>query len=246
MTQNVETELINGANQKTGRRPTERFPLMSFKDTLVLPKGILDYGLDREINRMTLLDKIGCSPGSNETKELISSSYRYGLTSGNYRSQSLQVTEDGSAALDSDFPSREIREKQFELAIGRIEPFNKLYQKLKGGRLLDDDVLKDEFERLGINESDAEKAAEVFAENLRFLGLVRQVSGIDHVRAVEDIPEEVPEIDDSVPDPRSSDSPFEAVEPIEKNGKAPAQTKRPALHIDIQIHIDPTSSARTD
>jgi hypothetical protein len=243
MTQNVKTELINGAIQRTKSRPRKPFPLMSFEETMVLPKGILDYGLDGDINRLTLLDKIGWSPSSSKTRVLISSSYRYGLTTGNYNSQSLHVTDDGSAALDSDFSSREIKEKHFELSIGLIEPFNKLYQKLKDRRLPDDVVLKDEFERLDITESDAKKAAKVFAENLRFLGLVHKVSGKDYIRAVEDLPEEVSGIDERAPDPLSADSPIEAVEPIAKNGKVPAQTKRPALHIDIQVHIDPASSA---
>ena len=50
-------------------------------------------------------------------------------------------------------------------------------------------------------------------------------------------------INDSPPGPVSVESPDGGTEPIEETGVGPEEMKRPALHIDIQIHIDPTSSA---
>ena len=50
-------------------------------------------------------------------------------------------------------------------------------------------------------------------------------------------------INDSPPEPVGIELPDGATAPIEETGVGASETKRPALHIDIQIHIDPTSSA---
>ena len=50
-------------------------------------------------------------------------------------------------------------------------------------------------------------------------------------------------MNDKTPALSEVNSPMETIEPAEVNGKATSQPKRPALHIDIQVHIDPTSSA---
>ena len=242
MKQDVNSKPIHGTKERNRRSPRKRFPLMSFEDTLILPKGILDYGLDGKINRVTLLDKLGKSPSSSATRVLISSSSKYGLTTGNYNSTSLQVTDGGSVALGADSPSQHVLEKQFELAIGHIEPFNLLYQKLKNQRLRDAAVLKDEFGQFDIETSDGEKAVKVFTENLRFLGLVQDVSGEEYVRCFEDVLKNASGMEDSASAPSEVDPSVETTEPSEINGNAPVQSKRPALHIDIQVHIDPTSS----
>ena len=243
MTQNVETKPVNGAKQQTGGRPRKSFPLMSFQETLILPKGILDFGVNGKINRLTLLDKLAWTPGSSKTRVLISSSSKYGLTTGSYKASSLLVTDEGRFLLDSSSPSRKIRETQFELAINKFEPFSKLYEKLKNERLPDDEVLKDEFGGVEVKESDRDKAAKVFTENLRFLGLVREISGKDYVRPVDEMLVEAPGIGDIAPEPRNAESFIETSAPVEENGNTAVAKRRPALHIDIQVHIDPTSSA---
>ena len=124
-------------------------------------------------NRLTLLGKMGKSPSSSATRVLISSSYKYGLTTGSYNSPSLQVTDNGSVVLEAASHSKDTIEKRFELAIGQIEPFDLLYNKLKNQRLPDAAVLRDEFVQIDVDKSDSEKAVKVFTENLRYLGLVQ-------------------------------------------------------------------------
>lgn len=243
MIQDANSNSINGTKKRNRRSPRKRFPLLSFEDTLVLPRGILDYGLDGNINRLTLLHKMERSPGSSTTRVLISSSSRYGLTTGNYSSPTLQVTDNGSVALGVVSRSNETIEKRFELAIRQIEPFDLLYEKLKNQRLPDAAVLKDEFVQIDVDISDSEKAVKVFTENLRFLGLVQEVSGKEHVKGFEDLLKDASGIDDTAPALSEVDSPMETIELAEANGKAPVQPQRPSLHIDVHVHIDPTSSA---
>ena len=67
----------------------------------------------------------------------------------------------------------------------------------------------------------------------------------DYVRGIDQALGEMPNdaADGSPQEPHSSEPSLVRVDPPEENGKATVATNRPALHIDIQVHIDPTSSA---
>ena len=246
----IVAETIDGAGQRKGRGRNKTFPVMSFEDSLLLPESISEHGLDGEIRRMTLMDIIDLSPTSSKTRDLISSCYKYGLTLGNYRSESLQLTENGQVLLNNETPPEVTKAKQFELAIKQIEPFGKLYDGLKGKKLPGRTVLEDKAGDVGIEEGDRAKAAKTFEANLRFVGLVKDIAGSEHVVKVDDLVQDVQGMGrDNLSPPATSsrteaaDTRAEAELPAAKNDKTAIATKRPPLHIDIQVHIDPTSSA---
>ena len=106
--------------------------------------------------------------------------------------------------------------------------------------------MKDELGNAGIDDSDRSKAAEIFTANLRFLGLVHNISDSDYVRTIEQVLEEKPEkstraAEDS-PKPDSTDLPDAPVKPAEDDKKDTPRPNLPELHVDIQIHIDSTAS----
>lgn len=230
-----------------------------------MAKGIFDHGLDGDIRRLTLMEKLGLKPDSSKTKELESSSNKYGLTTGGSGAENKQLTESGRTLLDAVNSAQSRKEKLFELAIGGIEPFNALYEKLKGKRIPDAVVLKDELETVGVAKKDAALAARIFEANVRFLGLLKEVTGSEYVRSLEETLEEALEesesMEDFITEHEAEDPPLEetafvedsestdvtamlhGTAPVEKNGNRDVTAGRPALHIDIQVHIDPTSSA---
>ena len=261
MTQEQEAGPVSGIKQRRVRGPNKPFPVMSFEEALVLSQGIHEHSVDGQIRRLTLLDRLDLKPSSSKTRNLESSSFKYGLTIGSYRSQTMQITDSGRTLFDASSSSQRIREKQYELAIGQIEPFNRLYERLKEKKFPDEIVLRDELGDVGVAKEDRENAARVFAANLRFLGLVKEVTGSDHVRTIEEVLEDEASIGESMPEQKAIDSPLETAVPVENNGNtavttdrqtavsvenngnAAMTTNRPALHIDIQVHIDPTSTA---
>ena len=92
--------------------------------------------------------------------------------------------------------------------------------------------------------SDLTRAASVFVDNLRYLGLIREMSGAERVIPVEQLLEELPEtMKDNSLEPKTEDPLPDPIAPVVANGGGGLATNRPALHIDIQVHIDPTSSA---
>lgn len=217
---------------------------MEFETVLSLPQNILKHGISGEIERIMLFDKIGRSPDSANSKYLVRTSSKYGLIEGGNTSSFLKVTEDGRLAL-GDPNVRSTAEKRFQLAVGQFEPFSTLYTKLKNQRLPDQTVLGGELERLGVSANDRKKAAEIFAANVRFVGLTNEISNGEFVRDVEEVLRQKSQEDSgpangsdgleiepaAVPEPSSVGRP---------DGPAPPQM--PGLHIDIQVHIDASAS----
>ena len=191
--------------------------------------------------------KLERSPDSGSSRSLVTNSSKYGLTSGSYSAPSLSITDKGRIALSAEKSPREAIETQFQLAIGQFEPFNHLYEKLKGHHIPADEVLKDEFGNAGVDDSDRSKAAEIFTANLRFIGIIHNISGRDYVRSIEEVLEEKPEESTSAaevsPKPNSTDLPDAPVKSAEDNRKDTPRPNLPELHVDIQIHIDSTASS---
>ena len=243
MAREAVTGTSNGNKPKRSRGQNKPFPPRSFEESLILPLGIDEHSVDGKIRRLTLMDQTNTSPSSSKSRELVSSAFKYGLIHGSYNSEFLQLTEGGNALLDKGLTWREAKAKQFELAIERVEPFSRLYHKLKGKKFPDKSILRDEFGSVGVNETDRVKAAEIFELNLRYVGLVMEVSGSEHVVTVDEAVQDEPEIEQDNALPRGTESLTETLTPAEENGNSPVATNRPALHIDIQVHIDPKSSA---
>ena len=243
MAQEIVTVPINGTTQRRGRGRNKPFPTIAFEECLVLPKGILEHSIDGGVRRMTLMEKISLSPSSIRTRDLISSSGKYGLIAGNYNSDVLQLTEGGRALFEKGASLPEVRERQFKLAIEHVGPFSKLYEKLKGKKFPDETILKDAMGDVGVDNDDRENAAKIFEKNLRYVGLVKKIAGSEFVGTIDEVAQDAEEMEQEVTLPPATDSHTEPEKPVEKDGNAAVATNRPALHIDIQVHIDPTSSA---
>jgi len=239
------------------RRGRKSYPVSSFEDVLPLSKGILAYGAGDSMRKLTLFDKLGRSPDSSSSRMLITTSNKYGLTSGGYQAEYINLTEDAKELLGDGNSTKARKQKAFEMAIGQIELFNELYEKLKNKRIPDIDVLKDEIMQLGISRNDSQPCSDVFLKNIRYLGITREVAGSERLIPIEQLLEELsPEGGKPAPSETKQDLNIETKQKVQ-NGVDPdtistfngnqnvsqAVSKEPSVHIDIQIHID--SSAET-
>ena len=230
---------------RRSRGPTKNFPLVAFEKVAQFASSIDRYGVSGEIQRLTLLDKLNMSSGSSATRALIIGGKRYGLTIGNYAATSLKLTSDGEALAKADATDADRSKVAFPLAIEKIEPFAAVYERIKEKRLPDGSVLKDEFARTGLSVDDASTAAEIFLDNLRYLGLIQQIGGSDHVRDFGAITSDVREREgiSSGDDGGSVTETPSRVPQISKDEDATVAPKEPSVHIDVQIHIDSNATA---
>jgi hypothetical protein len=172
------------AKSKRGRRRTVRpFPASSYKEAAELAEALLQIsGGAREVRRITLFDYLNRSPDSGPSRQAVTNSARYGLTTGSYQAETLRLTDDGFAAVNPEASARERARAQFRLAIESTPAFKALYERFSNNKLPSQQVMKDSLvSEEGLNEDDAKEAVELFIVNAREIGLLRTLSGAERI-----------------------------------------------------------------
>lgn len=184
----VEEESDDQERRKKGKRP---FPSCSFEESLEFAKEIESRSGKQQIRRLTLFDELGKSPGSGPSRMLVINSGKYGLTSGGYNSDFLQLTDEGYRATSSESSPRSRTRSLVDLSIMNVEILKALYDRNANQKLPAHAVLIDQAKELGIEENYAEEAVDLFIENLKFVGLLRVLSGAERIISVDHLLDEV-------------------------------------------------------
>jgi hypothetical protein len=82
------------------------------------------------------------SATSSATFALITNSGKYGITTGSYAAEWLELTPLGSKATAPGDLGREKLSARFKLAIEDVQPFNHLYLEYRGKKLPSQEVMK--------------------------------------------------------------------------------------------------------
>ena len=153
---------------------------------LALPTEVLKAGGGTgKVRRLTLLEAMGKSADSSATRDLITNSGKYGLTTGSFRADFIELTVEGRACVDPDQTDAYRLRARFDRAISGVQPSSTLHAKLVGERLPSVEVMTDELIGDGTDEDYASEAAELFVVNARFLGILRVISGAERVLSIE-------------------------------------------------------------
>lgn len=185
--QMLEEETSNGSSSSRSRRkPTQRsFPAVPFEEALIIPMAIQQFASGLEIRRVTLFDKLQRSPDSGTSRQLITNSSRYGLTTGSYAAEWLKLTEDGRVVSSEDVPERERVRVRFKLAIEHIAPFKMLYDHLAGNRLPDKSVMVDFLKNTGMKADEVSECVDTFLLNAKYVGVIRSLAGAERVLSLD-------------------------------------------------------------
>ena len=239
----MENEQDSTTSKKRGRGPAKPYPTMTFNKVIVLACTIAEKGLGNQMRRVTLFQELGLKPGGSTGRQMIVGSNKYGLTSGHYNAESITLTEEGQQITQGNLEvDDESRVLAFKLAIEQIESFNALYELLKGRNLPAPAILHDELGNHGIADSDREKAAEVFLGNMKDLGLVKETEEGEHILSIDEVTAETAADNLDTTEESVSADQTDTKAMINQETDTPSQPNLPALHIDIQIHIDSSAS----
>ena len=168
------------------------FPAAVFEEALAFAKEVFRVGSGQAVKRLTLFDEIGKSPESGASRQLITNSGRYGLTKGGKESEAIELTVEGRKCVDEQFPPREMARARVDLAVLQIEPFKQLYERLINNKLPAQSVLNDMFKDLDVSEEFISEAVETFIVNLRFVGLLKTLSGAERIVSLDMLLDELP------------------------------------------------------
>lgn len=204
----------NGTAKKASKRATAKgsdegrtrasrpYPASSFEDALDLGIAIMKLAAGEKVRRLTLLEKMGKSATSGPTRQMITNSGKYGITTGSYAAEYLELTPTGAVAVNPEKPEREKRKASFTLAIESIAPFKLLYEHYKGKRLPEREIIKDVLRDSGTEIPDLDECVDTFIVNAKFLGLLRTIGGAETLVTIEHVLEDLPE--ESRPTQRST------------------------------------------
>ena len=153
---------------KSRARASRPYPACSFKEATPIAEAIHQFASGQKVRRLTLLKQINKSPNSGPTKQAITNSGKYKLTTGSYAAEWLALTAEGSVATVPGPLTKEKLRAQFALAVKGIEPFFKLYDENRGKKLPSHDVMKDLLRDSGVNEDLLQECVDTFIVNAKF------------------------------------------------------------------------------
>lgn len=173
-------------------RKQRPFPAAVFEEALTFAKQVFTVGSGQPVKRLTLFDEIGKSPESSASRQLITNSGRYGLTKGGKDSDVIELTSEGRKCVDEQYPPREVARARVDLAVLQIDPFKQVYERLINNKLPAQSVLTDLFKDLDVSEEFLSEAVETFIVNLRYVGLLKTLSGAERIISVDMMLDELP------------------------------------------------------
>lgn len=186
-----EENLDDSSKGRKRSRTTRTYPASSFNDALEIGTAIYEHAGNR-IRRLTLLEKLGRSPNSGSTRQMITNSSKYGITTGSYNADHLELTQEGRIVFDDSNPLRNILQAKFSLAIDQIAPFKKLYDEYAGKRLAALEVMRDFLKESGERIDDFKECVDFFVVNVKDLGLLRTIGGAETLIPLDQALEELP------------------------------------------------------
>lgn len=249
----AEASDTNGSSSNTNgsstrkKRTVRPFPATSFKEALFLAQAIQKHGAGQRTRRLTLFEALDRSPDSGSTRKLITSSVQYGITTGGYSAEWLDLTPTGKIASNPTSPDRARLKASLDLAIIKVPPFNAIYEKYSGSRLPTAEVLRDAARESGVDESFIAECVETFLANARELGLIRAIGGSEHLvtvaAAIEALGDSEPEEHDASSDEDAQVVPAPTAPPTSR----PARKHSPAEELDdVCFVVSPIGSADSE
>lgn len=177
---------------KKRTRTVRNFPASVFSEALNFADDVFRIGAGQRVRRMTLLEELGKSPTSSAARMAITNSNKYGLTTGSYNAEWIELTELGEKATSDRTTERERERAKIESAVLSIEPFKGVYESLIEAKLPAQSVLIDKIKEFGVDDAAAEEAVETLVVNLRDVGLLKTIAGAERIISVDMRLDEIP------------------------------------------------------
>jgi hypothetical protein len=189
----TDEEANGDSPNRTRRRRTQRdFPAAPFQEALELALVIQKHASGQKIRRLTLFELMGRSAESSTSRKLVTNSNKYGLTTGGYTAEHLELTPDGHTATADDVSEREKIRARFKLAIERIAPFKKLHDRYVDNRLPAKNVMVDFLKDDGMNPDIVSECVETFLLNAKFIGILQNIAGAERLVSLDHVLDQAP------------------------------------------------------
>lgn len=151
------------------------FPKHTLEEALRVPTALAEKHSSQPLPPTETAIAVGVSPGSSEFRTLLSSSIKYGLTTGSYNQERVALTDLGRRIVEP--TSEEDRRQALNEAALSPVTFQNIFQYLRGKKLPDDVFFQNtvvrEFE---VPREHAAVCVRVFITNIKFTGMVKEAA----------------------------------------------------------------------
>jgi hypothetical protein len=178
----IKKRKIKPKSSEGRRRGPKPYPVIPFEQALRIGQGIADFGAGHPMKRTTLLEKLEL-PLNQPTKDLITASSKYGITSGSHDAPELKLTEEGAKAVAA-IASLERSRARIKLAITDNEPFRKLYEKFSGRKMPAVEAMRDSLD--DVDDGDRAPCVDIFVQNAKFVGVLQTREGAEFITSLDD------------------------------------------------------------
>jgi predicted nucleotide-binding protein len=164
-------------NSETEQPPNggSEFPKHSLKTALRVPLALEEKNSGNPMPPTDIAIAIDKSPGSSDFRMLLSSSIKYGLSTGSYNQSKVALT---TLARDIVAPTSEEVKNRALFQSALMPPlFKSIFGAYKGKKVPDMQFFQNALVRdFGVSRDQAARCATVFYENADYLGLIRQAT----------------------------------------------------------------------
>jgi hypothetical protein len=155
-----------------GRRPSSDFPKHAIEAVLAIAQVIEDKNGGNPLPPLDVALALGVGPGSSNFRDLLSSSIKYGLTSGSFNQPRVSLETLGRSIVAPKNP--EERRLALFQAFMQLELLRRVYDHYKGKKLPETQFLANTLVReFAVPKDGVNRFVEVFNANVAYLGLVK-------------------------------------------------------------------------
>ncbi|MBA7689791.1 hypothetical protein ES703_98302 [subsurface metagenome] len=166
--------------EKKKRRPRREYPIHSLQEALRVAQAIQDENNGRPFKRILLASSINRKPMSSEFREILSSSFKYGLTLGTEKAENISLTDLGRSIVKP----RDATEKARGLIEAALKPelFRNIYERYRNGKFPQGQFFTNILEvDFNVASPNNKEVAARLTENGRFVQIIRDVQGSPYV-----------------------------------------------------------------
>jgi hypothetical protein len=170
----VKTKAAEAKSLDTDDRKRARsdFPKDTLEQAVRVAHALEEANGGRPLPPIETATALGISPGSSDLRVLLSSSLKYGLTQGSYKSERISLDPLGREIVEPTSPETQ-RDAQVRASL-TPPTFRSIYDYFKGKKLPEKTFFENTVVReFSLPREHAEVCVRVFTTNMEFVGLVR-------------------------------------------------------------------------
>lgn len=207
------------------------FPPVPLREALQIATTIAEKNAGQPMRRLDVFHELKRSPDSGPSRNLVTASSGFGLTTGGYQAETLSLTDLGKRATVDRESSALVD------AVLNVDIFRRFFETYKDRPIPADVAAKSFLASAGIPSDRTDACWDVMQENGRTVGLIREMAGGERILAREHAIEL-----------QGGEAPVEV--PLERGGsegepRQGSQRRRglPSLNINLEIHLPGDATA---